>query len=231
MGVSDTTVFADHAADLRPVNASAHPYIFYVSPGYFYAAGTALLAACDFPWHDDKASPLVAAVNGEFARRLSGSPKAALSGYYRMRDGTRIQIISARSYSLRSAYGDDCAGRAWRDGCHALRHRTFWYGGFLGKSQAEGARDRMALGAQRREVLEAALGRAIKLLAMGSFAGLELRLLATRVLALNVYQATPSDPLILGSAVLAMALLGLVATWIPAQRALSINPLILLREE
>jgi ABC-type lipoprotein release transport system permease subunit len=35
----------------------------------------------------------------------------------------------------------------------------------------------------------------------------------------------------LGSVVLAMLLLGLLATWIPAQRALSVNPLILLREE
>jgi ABC-type lipoprotein release transport system permease subunit len=31
--------------------------------------------------------------------------------------------------------------------------------------------------------------------------------------------------------VLAMALLGLIATWIPAQRALSVNPMILLRED
>lgn len=39
------------------------------------------------------------------------------------------------------------------------------------------------------------------------------------------------DPLILRGVVLAMALLGFVATWIPAQRALSIDPAILLREE
>jgi len=90
---------------------------------------------------------------------------------------------------------------------------------------------RVALGAQRREVLQAALGRAIKLLAIGSLAGLGLGLLATRVLAFIVYQATPRDPLILGGVVLAMALLGLVATWIPAQRALSVDPLVLLREE
>jgi ABC-type lipoprotein release transport system permease subunit len=36
---------------------------------------------------------------------------------------------------------------------------------------------------------------------------------------------------VLASVVLAMALLGLVATWIPARRALSVNPMILLREE
>jgi predicted permease len=90
---------------------------------------------------------------------------------------------------------------------------------------------RIALGAQRREVLQAALGRALKLLAIGSLSGLILGILASRVLAFIVYQATPRDPLVLACAVLAMSLLGLVATWIPAQRALSIHPVILLREE
>ena len=90
---------------------------------------------------------------------------------------------------------------------------------------------RIALGAQRKEVLHAALGRAFKLLAVGSAAGLALGVLTTRVLAYIVYQATPRDPLVLAGVVVAMALLGLVATWIPAQRALSVNPLILLRED
>ena len=56
-------------------------------------------------------------------------------------------------------------------------------------------------------------------------------MLASRVLAVIVYQATPRDPVVLSGVVLAMALLGLLGTWIPAQRALSVNPLILLREE
>jgi ABC-type antimicrobial peptide transport system permease subunit len=71
----------------------------------------------------------------------------------------------------------------------------------------------------------------LKLLALGSAAGLILGILATRVLAYIVYQATPRDPLVLSGVVVAMALLGLVATWIPAHRALSVNPLVLLREE
>jgi ABC-type antimicrobial peptide transport system permease subunit len=90
---------------------------------------------------------------------------------------------------------------------------------------------RIALGAQRKEVLQAALARPFKLLAFGSTAGLFLGILATRVLAFIVYQASPRDPLVLAGAVLVMLLLGLLATWIPAQRALSVNPLILLREE
>jgi len=90
---------------------------------------------------------------------------------------------------------------------------------------------RVALGAQPAEVLQAALGRAFKLLAFGSAAGLLLGILASRVLAYIVYQATPHDPLVLAGVVLAMMLLGLLATWIPARRALSVDPVILLREE
>ncbi len=90
---------------------------------------------------------------------------------------------------------------------------------------------RIALGAQPKEVLQAALGRPFKLLAFGSAAGLLLGILASRVLASIVYQATPRDPLVLAGVVFAMFLLGLFATWIPAQRALSVDPSILMRDE
>jgi len=89
----------------------------------------------------------------------------------------------------------------------------------------------VALGAQRKEVLKAALGRAFRLLAFGSAFGLLLGILASRVLAFIVYEATPRDPLVLAGVVVAMAMLGLIATWIPARRALSIDPMVLLREE
>jgi ABC-type antimicrobial peptide transport system permease subunit len=90
---------------------------------------------------------------------------------------------------------------------------------------------RLALGAQRNEVLSAALGRSFRLLAFGSAAGMLLGILATRLLASIVYQATPRDPLVLGGVIVAMLLVGLVATWIPANRALSLNPVKLLRED
>ena len=90
---------------------------------------------------------------------------------------------------------------------------------------------RMALGARRKEVLQAALGRAFVLLSAGSLAGLMMGLLATKVLSHIVYQASPNDPLVLGGVLLTMLGLGLAATWIPAQRALAVDPIILLREE
>ncbi len=90
---------------------------------------------------------------------------------------------------------------------------------------------RIALGAQRKQVLRAALGRVSKLLAFGSAAGLLLGVGATKLLSYIVYQASPRDPVVLGSVVLTMLVVGLVAAWIPAQRALAADPLILLREE
>ena len=90
---------------------------------------------------------------------------------------------------------------------------------------------RVAMGAQKTEVLQAALGRPLKLLAVGSGAGLLFGVLASQLLALTMADTTARDPLVLIAVVFAMALLGLVATWIPAQRALSVDPMILLREE
>jgi predicted permease len=90
---------------------------------------------------------------------------------------------------------------------------------------------RIALGANQRRVLGAALGRAFQLLSIGSAAGIILGVLATRILSSIVYQATPKDPLILGGVVLTMLCVGLVAAWIPARRALAVDPMILLRDE
>jgi predicted permease len=90
---------------------------------------------------------------------------------------------------------------------------------------------RMALGAGRREILRTALGRALRLLAIGSVAGLALSLLAARLLSYIVYQASPQDPFVLAGVTITMLALGLLAASIPARRALAVDPLILLREE
>ena len=90
---------------------------------------------------------------------------------------------------------------------------------------------RVALGARTKHVMSTAVGRPIVLLALGSFAGLLLCLLASRELAQIVYQANPREPVVVVGAVLTMALLGLAASAIPALRALSVDPSKLLREE
>jgi predicted permease len=300
MGWNNSKVFTDETADLRPSNAAADAIMYSISPEYFHAAGTALLAGRDFTWHDDKNAPRVAVVNREFASRIFGSTTNAMGRYYKMPNGTRIQVVgivedgkytanltedpqpamflsmlqspSSETYlvvrsnrdpqqlaaDMRSTLRDLDAGlpsfiQTWDEEMNGALFGSRMATASLGILGAMGAMlsitgifgmaaysvskrlkelgIRMALGAQRKEVLQAALGRAFKLLAFGSAAGLLLGILASRVLANIVYQATPRDPLVLAGVVLAMALLGLLATWIPAQRALSIDPAILLREE
>ena len=90
---------------------------------------------------------------------------------------------------------------------------------------------RIALGAHRAQLMRSALGRPVALLVAGSTAGLILGILASRMLAAVVYQATPRDPFVLLGTVAAMTAIGLIATWIPARRALAVDPSQLLRGE
>ena len=130
------------------------------------------------------------------------------------------------------AHGDSIAGCAGRDGRHAVDYRHLRNGGVLGEQAAARSWEFAWLSARSarkccrpRWDVRSNCWRLVR--------GLDWFwvCLATKVLAFIVYQATPRDPLVLAGVVLAMLLLGLVATWIPAQRALSVNPLILLREE
>ena len=89
---------------------------------------------------------------------------------------------------------------------------------------------RVALGAPRSRVLGAAVGGPLRLLALGSLAGLLASVCAGPLLRRMVYQANPQDPVVVGGVVLTMALLGLVACFLPAFRALTIDPSKLLRE-
>jgi len=90
---------------------------------------------------------------------------------------------------------------------------------------------RVALGAKPLRLMAAALGRPLVLLVLGSAAGLLLGVLASRLLAQIVYQATSRDPLVFAGVLATMTVLGALAICIPAQRALRIHPAQLLREE
>ncbi len=90
---------------------------------------------------------------------------------------------------------------------------------------------RVALGASKRQVLRVSVGRAFILLLIGSLTGIAGGAFASRLLSFIVYQATPKDPVVMAGVCVTMILLGVVAAWLPAQRALAVDPLILLREE
>lgn len=90
---------------------------------------------------------------------------------------------------------------------------------------------RVALGAQRMQVLRAVMSRTLLLLGIGSVAGLTLGILGSRVLANVVYEATVYDPVVLGGAIVAMIAIGALAAVTPARRALLANPAVLLKEQ
>ena len=92
-GRTTSNVFSDRSTDLRPSNAASTAYMYLISPQYLQAEGTKLLAGRTFTWHDDKASPRVAVVNRQFAEKIFGSVTNAIGGYYKMPDGTRIQVV------------------------------------------------------------------------------------------------------------------------------------------
>jgi len=262
-GANSSNVFTEKTTDLRPANAAAEAMTYNISPEYFDAARTSLLAGRTLSWHDDKNSPRVAVVNREFARRIFGSLNDAMGRYYKMRDGSRLQVVGivedgkyaslaedpqpamflpilqspssqtclvVRSNgdpqqlaaAIKSTVRDLDAGlpftiQTWNQELESAlfpsRMATLSLGvlgvmgamlsitgifGMAAYSVSKRLRElgiRIALGAQRKEVLQAALGRPLKLLAFGSAAGLLLGILAARVLAFIVYQATPRDPL------------------------------------
>jgi hypothetical protein len=89
---------------------------------------------------------------------------------------------------------------------------------------------RIALGAERAQVMQAALGRPALLLCCGSAAGLLAGAMTSRIVARLGSFALPNDPVVLVSVAAAMVLIGVAAAWIPARRALRIDPAQLLRE-
>jgi putative ABC transport system permease protein len=90
---------------------------------------------------------------------------------------------------------------------------------------------RMALGANRNDILKLVLGRGCVLVSAGVLAGLALTLLAARGLAGFMVGVGPADPLTLFAASLFLAVVGLIASFIPARRAMKVEPLRALKYE
>ncbi len=90
---------------------------------------------------------------------------------------------------------------------------------------------RVALGAQRHQVLGLVLRRAMRQTAIGLFVGLLAALAATRVLETFMYQVSPNDPATFSLTVLLLLLTAVAACVVPARRASRVDPLETLRSE
>ena len=90
---------------------------------------------------------------------------------------------------------------------------------------------RMALGANRHDILGMVLREAAILLGIGLAAGAALVLIAGKAAASMLYGLMPGDPLTLGAAIMGMTVVALLASLLPAQRAATVHPMVALREE
>jgi ABC-type antimicrobial peptide transport system permease subunit len=90
---------------------------------------------------------------------------------------------------------------------------------------------RVALGAQRSDILRLALGEGMILVAIGLGAGLIGAAIVTRFLRSMLFSVTATDPITFASIAALLAAVALLACFIPARRATQVDPLVALRED
>jgi putative ABC transport system permease protein len=90
---------------------------------------------------------------------------------------------------------------------------------------------RLAMGAQREDVLRMILRRAGTLTAIGVSVGLVLAFAVAHGVANLLYQVSPNDPLIFSTITATIIVIALLASWLPAWRAARIDPIVALRDE
>ncbi len=90
---------------------------------------------------------------------------------------------------------------------------------------------RMALGAHPADVLRLILGEGLKLVLVGVVLGILAALAMTRFLTTMIYGVSATDPLIFGSVITVLIAVSLAACYVPARRAMRVDPIIALRYE
>jgi putative ABC transport system permease protein len=90
---------------------------------------------------------------------------------------------------------------------------------------------RVALGARKRELVMLVVGRALGPIVSGLVMGAVGAMLSAGILSTLLYGVSPSDPSVIAGIIAALGTTAIVASWIPARRAASVDPLVALREE
>jgi ABC-type antimicrobial peptide transport system permease subunit len=90
---------------------------------------------------------------------------------------------------------------------------------------------RVALGAQRGDILRLVTAQGIRMVAAGLLIGLTASLVLTRFIASVLFKVETRDPLVFGMIAVLVGLAAIAACYIPARRAASLDPTVALRCE
>jgi len=304
MDAPDMNIYSQQTSDYRPSNRAFGSYFYDVSPGYFAAAGTTLLAGRELSFADTDKTPAVAVVNRQFARRLFHD-EDPVGRYFKNGSGAQVRIVGVVADGKYLMLGEEqeaavffpvaqqgftrtvvivrmrpdssdaavnqMAGTVRKvirdlDSSIPVRQSSTWgnqlgmqffvsrvataalglFGAFglllsiagtfglASYAVSKRLRElsiRVALGAEARQVLAAALGRMLILLGSGSAVGVMLGIAASRLLAAIVYHASAQDPLVLAAVAVTMVVTGTLSVAGPVRRVLHIDPARLLREQ
>jgi len=200
--------------------ASAIPYIYR--------------SASQFPFEEGPSS-----FTPQFLVRLNGDPSSHLDAIRSTLEGLAPDLPYIKVQTMDDLVGSK-AIRPFRTasrflalfGSFALLLAAIGLYSSLSYLIANRTRDigvRMALGAQRSNVVRAVIGRALVPVLVGLVSGLSLAWTLARLAAVESHGLKPQDPVVLVCVVAVLLLAALIASWLPARRASRMDPVSALR--
>ncbi len=198
-------------------------------------------AQCYFPISQlpDKLMPLVAGLVG-VAVRTAGSPLAQVGSIRHALDQINSQMVMYGTQTMDGIVSDSLAGRRFLmillgifAGLALVMSCVGIYGviSYLAGQRTHEIGIRMALGAERRDVLRMVLGEGAKMALLGVAVGLVAAFGLARVMANMLFGVTAHDPLTFAGVAALLVLVALAACYIPARRATKVDPMVALRYE
>ena len=172
--------------------------------------------------------------------QTAGDPKAMLPAVRHARHGFRFHCphrpgANNAGVHERSAVSGAFYGRlAWRFRWPGLLLAMVGLYGVIAYSVAERTHEigiRVALGAEKRDVLHLVVGQGVKLSLVGVGVGLASALGLMRLIASLLYGVSPADPVTFAIAPFLLLLVSIPACYLPARRAMRVDPIVALRYE
>jgi putative ABC transport system permease protein len=200
---------------LMGLDTPAQPTVYWPHPELAMSRMSILVRASNDP------TPLVSAVRGELRQLDRDQPMANVAtmeqlvsdSYSRSRFTMTVLAIFAAVALLLAAVG------IYGVISYTVAQRTKEIG------------VRMAMGAQSRDVLRLILGQGSRLIFLGVVFGVTSALMATRLMTSLLYSTNATDPATFVEVILLLTLVALFACYVPARRAMRVDPLVALRNE